>query len=196
MRSIVANLTPASGCQDHTALPYASRLRQRLRRGLRQSAEALAKAEAARTSLAPPASTASRLNVRDDRDTPLFRGGTARVVDLICPTGKAKYFFVRGWTGNTINVDCRQLICPPGKVNVAFVIPRQLLALSSPGIAARRTASLPLAYDPVIHLLRKILMKRWMPGSRLRQPPSSEGGLRRSGGFAGLSVPGRRSLIA
>ena len=35
-----------------------------------------------------------------------------------------------------------------------------------------------------------------MPGSRLRQPPSSEGGLRRSGGFAGLSVSGRRSFVA
>jgi hypothetical protein len=28
---------------------------------------------------------------------------------------------------------------------------------SLPGIAVRRTASLPLAYDPAIHLLRKAL---------------------------------------
>ena len=74
-----------------------ARLRQRLRRGLRQSAEALAKAEAARTSLAPPASTASRPALMTCA-TPLFRDGTARVVDLICPTGKAKYFFKRSLT--------------------------------------------------------------------------------------------------
>jgi hypothetical protein len=31
-------------------------------------------------------------NVRDDREAPLLRDGMARVVDLICPTAKAKYF--------------------------------------------------------------------------------------------------------
>ena len=74
-----------------------ARLRQRLRRGLRQSAEALAKAEAARTSLAPPASIASRPALMTCA-TPLFRNGMARVVDLICPTGKAKYFCEKDWT--------------------------------------------------------------------------------------------------
>ena len=74
-----------------------TRLRQRLRRGLRQSAEGLAKAEAARTSLAPPAAIASRPALMTCA-TPLFRGGMARVVDLICPTGKAKYFCEKGWT--------------------------------------------------------------------------------------------------
>src|SRR6202790_540255 len=39
--------------------------------------------------------------------------------------------------------------------------------------------------DPVIHLLRKNSCEDgWMPGSRLRQ------------GFAGLSMPGRRSFLA
>ena len=41
------DLTPTTRRQDHTTLPYASRLRQRLRRAKCQSAEALAKAEAA-----------------------------------------------------------------------------------------------------------------------------------------------------
>jgi hypothetical protein len=53
-----ANLTPASGRQDHTASP------------------------SARTSVfvnTPLASTASRSNVRDDRDTPLQGNGIARV---------------------------------------------------------------------------------------------------------------------
>src|SRR5882724_8948659 len=49
------------------------------------------------------ASIASRLNVRDDREAPLLRGGTGRVVNLICPTGKAKYFCERGWTAKSQN---------------------------------------------------------------------------------------------
>jgi hypothetical protein len=52
-------LTPASGRQNHTTSPYASSVvRPRAKR-------------------APtwPASTASRLNVRDDHDTPSFEAG-------------------------------------------------------------------------------------------------------------------------
>src|SRR5258708_7974734 len=41
------NLTPASGRQDHTALPYATRLRLSLRRAWYPSAETPAKAETA-----------------------------------------------------------------------------------------------------------------------------------------------------
>ena len=62
--SFSQNLTPAPGRQDHTTSPYAS---------------------ATLVSCAA-ASTASRPNVRDDRETPLFRAGMARVVALICPT--------------------------------------------------------------------------------------------------------------
>src|SRR5581483_1593798 len=39
------------------------------------------------------------------------------------------------------------------------------LRSSWPGIAVRRTASLPLAYDPAIHVLEP-KRKAWMPGSR------------------------------
>ncbi|MEO6840354.1 MAG: hypothetical protein ABI192_06270, partial [Bradyrhizobium sp.] len=52
MRSIIANLTPAPGRQDHTTSPSASAL-------FVKSASA---------------STASRANVRDDRETPLLAG--------------------------------------------------------------------------------------------------------------------------
>jgi hypothetical protein len=55
MRSIIANLTPAPGRQDHTTSPSASAL-------FVKSASA---------------STASHPNVRDDRDTPLVEDRTA-----------------------------------------------------------------------------------------------------------------------
>jgi hypothetical protein len=51
------NLTPASGRQDHTSLPSASASLVSRHR----------------------ASTASRTNVRDDRETPLYRDGTGKL---------------------------------------------------------------------------------------------------------------------
>jgi hypothetical protein len=51
------DLTPASGRQDHTASPSARNVIRLLTK---------------------PASIASRLNVRDDRDTPLVRAGRKR----------------------------------------------------------------------------------------------------------------------
>src|SRR3954464_13314896 len=59
LRFVSANLTPASGRQDHPTSPSAS----------------------ARFVKRAAASTASRTNVRDDRETPLQRGGTA--VDMM-----------------------------------------------------------------------------------------------------------------
>jgi hypothetical protein len=72
-----ADLTPASGRQDHTSLPSApAPLVSRHR-----------------------ASTASRANVRDDRETPLYRDGMAEVMDLIWGWLEAESFFGQDWTG-------------------------------------------------------------------------------------------------
>jgi hypothetical protein len=49
---------------------------------------------------APPASTASRSNVRDDRDTPLLWDGMARHTPVIWVRFKQEYFCEGGWTGN------------------------------------------------------------------------------------------------
>jgi hypothetical protein len=73
-----ANLMPASGHQDHTALPSAS--------------SAFVKA--------PSASTASRANVRDDRDTPLSWVRDAMKTPVIWVKREVKYFCEEGWTGN------------------------------------------------------------------------------------------------
>jgi len=62
-----ANLTPASGRQDHTTSPSAS--------------APLVRAKYLRCAAA--ASTASRTNVRDDRDTPLKRDGMRGIKPVI-----------------------------------------------------------------------------------------------------------------
>ena len=72
------NLTPASGRQDHTTSPSA---------------------------LAPfvksaATSTASRPNVRDDRETPLVWDGMAGDMEVICAKREGKYFFGKDWTGS------------------------------------------------------------------------------------------------
>jgi len=82
-----ANLISASGYQDRTTLPSARwRVRQpRISR--------------------PPHPA---LNVRDDRETPLERGGTLGDIDLIWVCDEAKFFCKRGWTRFLKN-------CPSGK---------------------------------------------------------------------------------
>src|ERR1700716_1258657 len=69
-----ASLTPASGCQDHTTSP---------------SALASPVSRAA-------ASTASRPDVRDVRETPLCVGRDATDIDLICVYGEEEFFLKRG----------------------------------------------------------------------------------------------------
>jgi hypothetical protein len=72
-----ANLTPASGRQDHTTSPSAS-TRPRLWRRLR------------------PPHPASY--VRDDRETPLVGSGTARVIEVIWVRRETDYFCKGDWT--------------------------------------------------------------------------------------------------
>jgi hypothetical protein len=72
-----ANLTPASGCQDHTASP---------------SARVALVSRNFRVHRIPP-------RVRDDREPPLSSGETGGAKALICPTAKAEYFCAKGWTG-------------------------------------------------------------------------------------------------
>jgi hypothetical protein len=83
--SLLKNLTPASGRQDHTALPSASARFVTSRR---------------RVHRIPP-------RVRDDRDTPLcgVDGGSSKV-DL--PDGTSGIFFAQG-------LDRNSLICPSGR---------------------------------------------------------------------------------
>src|SRR5258707_3035741 len=75
---LIADLTPASGRQNHTTSPSAGR---------------------PRSSRALPTSIASRPAVRDDaRSAPSCRNETVRISELICVGSEAKYFCKKGLT--------------------------------------------------------------------------------------------------
>jgi hypothetical protein len=84
------NLTPASGRQDHTILPSAKSVsRQRAGESLTSPEEPALRSHRAQNAAA---STASHPRVRDDHDTPLFWGGTRKVLDVIWGEWEQKYF--------------------------------------------------------------------------------------------------------
>ena len=99
-----ANLTPASGRQDHTTSPYAT---TSLVRVLLIAHRLIARpaipshAKRCRVHRIPP-------RVRDDGQRPSCGVGWREFVEMICPTGEAKYFCKGDWTANS-------LICPSGK---------------------------------------------------------------------------------
>jgi len=91
-----ANLTPASGRQDHTTSPYAGNVsRPRARRSLTD------------LSIRPAIPSRARrcrvhrlpcLRPSRSRNAPLCGVGWREFVEMICPTGEAKYFCKEGWT--------------------------------------------------------------------------------------------------
>jgi hypothetical protein len=105
-----ANLTPASGRQDHTTSPYAA---TSLVRSLGDRSQAVKPALQSRRAQNAAASTASHPNVRDDHDTPLFSGrdGESSRSDLGCVG--TEIFFGK----SEIRLDRKitsALICPTG----------------------------------------------------------------------------------
>src|SRR3981189_2042370 len=85
-----ANLTPASGRQDHTTSPYAA---TSLVRSLGDRSQAFRQpALRSRRAQNAAASTASAPRVRDDRDTPLWWGGIRKILDVIWGAWEQKYF--------------------------------------------------------------------------------------------------------
>jgi hypothetical protein len=111
--AISAGLTPATGCQDHTLLPYATRLRQEASPGLVPARRALANSERHRRSYralegrsrksalqplrvpALPASTASLPTFVTTRDRPSCREETVRLIDQFGLSEKPNIFRVR-----------------------------------------------------------------------------------------------------
>src|SRR5213595_3050064 len=88
---LLADLTPASGRQNHTTSP---------------SAAARFVKRTARVHRIPP-------RVRDVR-TPLCWDRTMRLSELICLGLKQKYFCKRGWTGH---FGKHEVICPSGRIS-------------------------------------------------------------------------------
>jgi hypothetical protein len=101
-----ANLTPASGRQDHTTSPYAA------------TSFVSAPFDRSQVLVGPAPHHISRLTLpRPPHPIPRFvtiairpscGTGWRGFVEMICPTGEAKYFCSRGWT----------LICPTGCLRV------------------------------------------------------------------------------
>jgi hypothetical protein len=83
------DLTPAPGRQDHTILPSATASLVSVlliaHRIIRTRPAIPSRAKRCRVHRIPP-------RVRDDRDTPLFWGGTRKVLDVIWGVRKQKYF--------------------------------------------------------------------------------------------------------
>src|ERR1700716_3347548 len=79
-----------------------------------------------RSSVATFASTASHRTFVTTRDPPLSSGETGGAIEMICPTGEAKYFCKRGWTRGSVN-------CPSGKsVTLASAISIDAKAVFQP----------------------------------------------------------------
>src|SRR3984893_13089032 len=83
-----ANLTPASGSQDHTILPYAATSLARMLLITHRLITRPAIPSHARRCRVHR--TPSR--VRDDRDTPLLWGGMRKVLEVIWGVWEQKYF--------------------------------------------------------------------------------------------------------
>src|SRR6266851_3570420 len=90
----------SNGCQDHTALPsadQASVVRTPFYRSRGSTRPAITlRARRCRVHHIPP-------RVRDDRDTPLEWGGTARDIEVIWVRREWKYFCKWGWTAKSPN---------------------------------------------------------------------------------------------
>ena len=88
-----ANLTPASGRQDHTTSPYATTSLVRVlcdRSRIQRTRPAIpSRAKRCRVHRTPP-------RVRDDHDTPLWWGGMTRVCRDDLPDGASEIFLPRG----------------------------------------------------------------------------------------------------
>ena len=92
-----ANLTPASGRQDHTILPSAIASLVRVLVTAHRLFKNPPCHHAARSTLPRPPHPAP--NVRDDHDTPLSRAGMGNVLEMIWGERKGKYFCEEDWTG-------------------------------------------------------------------------------------------------
>src|SRR5450432_3374031 len=95
------DLTPASGRQDHTILPYAATslvsvlvIAHRL---LKNPPCGPSRAQRCRVHRNPPPRFATAMT------RPSCGVGWRGVVEMICPTGEAKYFCKRGWTRLSTN---------------------------------------------------------------------------------------------
>jgi hypothetical protein len=97
-----ANLTPASGRQDHTTSPYAGNISRPRAVDRSQAHHPPCNPVARKTLPRPPHPHPASVTIAI---RPSCGVGWREFVEMICPTGEAKYFCKGGWTQN----------CPTGK---------------------------------------------------------------------------------
>ena len=100
--STSANLTPASGRQDHTTSPYATSSLVRVLLIAHKSFDSPCDPVARQTLPRPPHPHPASVTIMI---RPSGGVGWREFVEMICPTGEAKYFCKWGWTQK----------CPTGK---------------------------------------------------------------------------------
>jgi hypothetical protein len=103
--STSANLTPASGRQDHTTSPYAATSLVRVLLTAHGFKEPALRSRRAQNAAASTASLPAFVTIAI---RPSCGVGWREFVEMICPTGEAKYFCKWGWTPLSTN-------CPTGK---------------------------------------------------------------------------------
>jgi hypothetical protein len=94
-----ANLTPASGRQDHTTSPYAASISRP--RAVNRSQAFRQPTLRSRRAQNAAASTASHPASVTIMIRPSGGVGWREFVEMICPTGEAKYFCKGDWTGKS-----------------------------------------------------------------------------------------------
>jgi hypothetical protein len=111
-RKTSADLTPATGARrPHGFTVCVSVVRQR---AVDRSRETRPATTIARPTLPRPPHPAP--NVRDDGQRPSFGTGWRELLEMICPTSKAKNISREGWTGGATN-------CPWGKSAEDYSVP-------------------------------------------------------------------------
>src|SRR6266851_2918616 len=97
-----ANLTPASGRQDHTTSPYATSSLVRVLLIAHKSFDSPCDPVARQTLPRPPHPHPASVTIMI---RPSGGVGWREFVEMICPTGEAKYFCKGDWTGrNRLNL--------------------------------------------------------------------------------------------
>jgi hypothetical protein len=95
-RATPQNLTPASGRQDHTILPYATTSLVSMPVIAQESFDSPCNPIARKTLPRPPHPHPASVTIAI---RPSGGVGWREFVEMICPTGEAKYFCNEDWTG-------------------------------------------------------------------------------------------------
>jgi hypothetical protein len=116
-------LDTSNGCQDHTVLPSALApfvCAPQIAHEVQPALRLPMRARRCRVHRIPP-------RARDDRDTPLSWGETARLIEVFLPSGETNYFCKQDWTARIRLIPFNKFAPPRGSKNE----PTQALRVSA-----------------------------------------------------------------